>query len=433
MINGVGCQRKQTVVRVKFLGAAVAIIVYCDTMYNGFITGYFHKERKIPLKRKMKAFLAVLLILAFVFTAASPAYAVSETVETQLSFNSDGKFKIMQFADCQDSIMPRQAMIKLMEKALDAEKPDLVVYTGDNITGGGNPGQILTSLAIKAVLAPVVARGIPFAVVFGNHDAESGVSKEDQLKMYQKYDNCLAIDPEPGLYGCATYNLPIKSADGTKDAFNLWLMDSNEYDRVNGGYDWVHRDQLDWYKAKSAELAGANGGLVPSLMFQHIPVPEIYEVLKEVPADTQGAKTRFGKTWSFELNPAMAEGILGEWPCPPDTNGGQFQAVAERGDVIGIVTGHDHVNDFIGTYNSVDFIQSPGIGFQTYGNENRGFRVIILDENENWNYETYTPTFFDYFGTGVAGRFAYAFFGSPVASFLPGIGDALYKILRLFS
>lgn len=382
MINGVGCQRKQTVVRVKFLGAAVAIIVYCDTMYNGFITGYFHKERKIPLKRKMKAFLAVLLMLAFVFTAASPAYAVSETVETQLSFNSDGKFKIMQFADCQDSIMPRQAMIKLMGKALDAEKPDLVVFTGDNITGGGNPGQILTSLAIKAVLAPVVARGIPFAVVFGNHDAESGVSKEDQLKMYQKYDNCLAIDPEPGLYGCATYNLPIKSADGTKDAFNLWLMDSNEYDRVNGGYDWVHRDQLDWYKAKSAELAGANGGLVPSLMFQHIPVPEIYEVLKEVPADTQGAKTRFGKTWAFELNPAMAQGILGEWPCPPDTNGGQFQAVAERGDVLGIVTGHDHVNDFIGTYNSVDFIQSPGIGFQTYGNENRGFRVIILDENE---------------------------------------------------
>ncbi len=433
MINGVGCQRKQTVVRVKFLGAAVAIIVYCDTMYNGFITGYFHKERKIPLKRKMKAFLAVLLMLAFVFTAASPAYAVSETVETQLSFNSDGKFKIMQFADCQDSIMPRQAMIKLMGKALDAEKPDLVVFTGDNITGGGNPGQILTSLAIKAVLAPVVARGIPFAVVFGNHDAESGVSKEDQLKMYQKYDNCLAIDPEPGLYGCATYNLPIKSADGTKDAFNLWLMDSNEYDRVNGGYDWVHRDQLDWYKAKSAELAGANGGLVPSLMFQHIPVPEIYEVLKEVPADTQGAKTRFGKTWAFELNPAMAQGILGEWPCPPDTNGGQFQAVAERGDVLGIVTGHDHVNDFIGTYNSVDFIQSPGIGFQTYGNENRGFRVIILDENENWNYETYTPTFFDYYGTGVAGRFAYAFFGSPVASFLPGIGDTLYKVLRLFS
>lgn len=433
MINGVGCQRKQTAVRVKILGAAVAIIVYCDTIYNGFMTGYLHKERKIPLKRKIKALFALLLILAFVFTAASPAYAVPETREAQLRFNSEGKFKIMQFADCQDSVMPRQAMIRLMEKALDAEKPDLVIFTGDNITGGGNPGQILTSLAIKAVLAPVVARDIPFAMVFGNHDAEGGVTKETQLKIYQKYTGCLASDPNPDLYGCATYNLPIKSYDGTKDAFNLWLMDSNEYDRVNGGYDWVKEDQISWYQTKSAELANANGGLVPSLMFQHIPVPEIYDVLKEVPAGTPGANTRFGKTWAFELNPERAQGILGEWPCPPDTNGGQFQAVVDRGDVLGIVTGHDHVNDFIGTYMGVDFIQSPGIGFQTYGNEDRGFRVIILDENDNWNYETYTPTFFDYFGTGVAGEFAYAFFGSPVASFLPGIGDVLYKILRLFS
>jgi hypothetical protein len=385
------------------------------------------------LKRKFKAGFSLLLVLTLILLAASPAFAAAQQETIELRFNTDGKFKIIQFADCQDDMLPRRAMTMLMEAALDAEKPDLVMFTGDNIGGGGSPGKFLTNLAIKGAVAPVVDRNIPFAVVFGNHDHESGVAKEDQLKMYQQYNNCVAFDPEPDLYGCATYSLPVKSTDGSKDAFNLWMIDSNEYDRVNGGYDWVREDQIDWYKTKSAEIAGENGGLVPSLIFQHIPVPEIYEVLKEVPAGTPGSNTRFGKTWTFELNPEKAQGILGEWPCPPDTNGGQFQAVVDRGDVLGIVTGHDHVNDFIGTYMDVDFIQSPGIGFQTYGNKDRGFRVIILDENDNWNYETYTSTFFDYFGTGIAGEFAFTFFGSEFATFLPNIGNVIYKVLKFFS
>ncbi len=383
------------------------------------------------MKKNFKAFLSLLLVLSLVFLVASSAYAA--TPATSLAFNSEGKFKIIQFTDTQDDNIPRQAMIKLMNKALDSEKPDLVVFTGDNITGGGSPGKILTSIAIRAIIKPVATRGIPFAMVFGNHDAEGGVSKETQLTMYQKYPGCLAYDPEPDLYGCATYNLPIRSSDNSKDAFNLWLIDSNEYDRVKGGYDWVHEDQLDWYKTKSIELEQANGSLVPSLMFQHIVVPEVYELLKEVPAGTEGSRFRFEKNWALELDPAMAHGALGEWPCPPDTNGGQLQAVLERGDVLGIVTGHDHVNDFVGTYEGIDFIQTPGIGFQTYGNRDRGFRVIILDENDTWSYETYTPTFFDYFGTGIAGEFAYAFFGSPVATFLPVVGDAIYAFLKLFS
>ncbi|HZK39112.1 MAG TPA: metallophosphoesterase family protein [Clostridia bacterium] len=384
------------------------------------------------MKRKLKATLSLILVLSLVFLAASPALAATDPATT-LSFNSEGKFKIIQFTDTQDDNMPREAMIRLMNKALDAENPDLVVFTGDNITGGGSPGKVLTSIAIKAIIKPVASRGIPFAMVFGNHDAEGGISKETQLTMYQKYPGCLAYDPEPDLYGCATYNLPIRSSDNSKDAFNLWLIDSNESDRVNGGYDRVHQDQLDWYKSKSIRLEQANGGLVPSLMFQHIVVPEVYELLKEVPAGTEGSRSRFGKTWALELNPDRAQGTLGEWPCPPDINGGQFQAVLERGDVLGIVTGHDHVNDFVGSYKGVDFIQTPGIGFQTYGSRDRGFRVIILDENDSWHYETYTPTFFDYFGTGLAGEFAYAFFGSPVATFLPLLGDIIYAILKTFS
>lgn len=40
----------------------------------------------------------------------------------------------------------------------------------------------------------------------------------------------------------------------------------------------------------SDALKAENGGEpMPSLLFQHIPVPEIYELLKEVPKGTDGA------------------------------------------------------------------------------------------------------------------------------------------------
>ena len=383
------------------------------------------------MKHRWKIPVSLCLILVLVLTAVSSAFAAPVS-SVELRFNEDGKFKIVQFADCQDDMFPRKAMLELMAAALDAEQPDLVVFTGDNITGGGSPGSLLTSMAIKGIVTPVVEREIPFAVVFGNHDHESGVSKEKQLQMYQSYESCLAYDPVPELTGCATYNLPIRSWDDTKDAFNLWMIDSNEYDRVNGGYDWVHEDQIDWYKTKSADIATANGGPVPSLVFQHIVVPEVYEVLKQVPQGTPGSRDRFGKTWALELNPDMATGTLGEWPCPPDYNSGQFQAMVDQGDVLGIVTGHDHVNNFIGTYQGIDFIQSAGIGFQTYGSRDRGYRVIILDENDPWNYETYTGTWFDHFGTNPTGEFGFVWLGSEFATFLPFVASIVFGVLNMY-
>ena len=55
---------------------------------------------------------------------------------------------------------------------LDAEKPDFVVFSGDQLNGQG------TSWDARSVLAKfakaVTQRGIPWAAVFGNHDDEDG-------------------------------------------------------------------------------------------------------------------------------------------------------------------------------------------------------------------------------------------------------------------
>ena len=54
-----------------------------------------------------------------------------------MHFNSDGKFKIMQITDIQEIPKVSPDTLKLINAALESEKPDLAVFTGDQIKGYG--------------------------------------------------------------------------------------------------------------------------------------------------------------------------------------------------------------------------------------------------------------------------------------------------------
>lgn len=104
-----------------------------------------------------------------------------------LRVREDGKFKIVQISDthmvvgvgvCKDAIdaygenLPESEAdpltVNFMGKILDIEKPDLVILTGDQLHHNVSDSQS----ALFKVVAPIIERSIPFAVVFGNHDSE---------------------------------------------------------------------------------------------------------------------------------------------------------------------------------------------------------------------------------------------------------------------
>lgn len=102
----------------------------------------------------------------------------------------------------------------LLTNAIEELKPDLVVFNGDNATADGLENQRAT---IQKIVAPVAAKNIPLAVVFGNHDLEySGVSKEEQVKIYQEYANCRMVAGPEDISGCGNYNLLIQNSSGHK-------------------------------------------------------------------------------------------------------------------------------------------------------------------------------------------------------------------------
>jgi len=347
------------------------------------------------LRKVFKTLLATLIAALVVFSSSACVFAETTTVtagKPELKFNSDGKFKVMMFNDTQDTDKTVKDTIKLIESGLDQSKPDLVVLVGDNIAGywiGVNEQKV--AKAIDNIVKPINDRNIPFAVVFGNHDQESGVSKEKQMKMYMSYKNCLAVDDGSSLSNCGTYNLLIKDSKGEKNIFNIWMIDSGTSAK-EGGYQSVNTDQIAWYEKTSNELKAQNGGTpLPSLLFQHIPVPEIYDLCDVVPAATTGAiKGYRAKSKNYyELNPKIAAGKLLEAPCSPDQSSGEFDAWVKQGDVLGAYFGHDHVNDLKGTYKGIDLGYTPGSGFYLYGSGvYRGVRTFELNESDLLHYKT---------------------------------------------
>lgn len=319
----------------------------------------------------------------------------------------DGKFKIMLLGDlhdCYDMKTDNAAekmddTLALIGKAVKELKPDLVIYMGDNARAS-------TEYEMRAVISrityPVSVSDTPFDLVFGNHDRECEVDLPTQLKLYREHENCYAFNADDDLSGYGNHNLVIKSGDGEKDIFNLWFIDSHNLysDRSKSYYDAVHEDQIEWYKKTAKELADKNGGKVlPSLLFQHIPVPEEYELLREAKPYEKLDSVQGHKTYSdkyYMLKPEV-EGYLGEGPAVPDFNSGEFAAWKETGDVLGAFFGHDHLNDFAGYVDGIILAQCKTAGFRVYTDGCRsGVRLITLEENNPENVQTRMYHFKDF-------------------------------------
>jgi hypothetical protein len=280
-----------------------------------------------------------------------------------LSFRTDGSFHIVQFTDLHwHNDDPRDAPTgRLMVDVLDAEAPDLVLLTGDVIAGRAcsDPAS-----AWREAVAPIVERGLPWAAVFGNHDDEGSLTREDLLAVQQGIPGCLSEHGPEGLSGVGNYVLPIRDGASGEIGALLFCLDSGGYaDETIGGYAWVGQDQVAWYRETARTLAGGVGRApLPTLVFLHIPLPEYAEV------------------WDTRV----CYGHRYEPVCCPRVNSGLFVALYEAGDVLGVFAGHDHVNDYEGTLHGIRLCYGRAGGYHTYGREGfpRGARVIALRRGE---------------------------------------------------
>lgn len=287
-----------------------------------------------------------------------------------LKFNSDGNFKIIQFTDVHYKKLMKESevAIQLINEVLDTEKPDLVVFTGDVIWAK----PVLEGL--DDVFDPVSKRGIPWAYVFGNHDDEFGVSRQQLMDYASQKPYCLAQAGDKSLSGVGNYILEVRSA-AKPDSIGslLYFFDSGAYTPIKkiGGYDWLRLDQVNWYSQQSAAYTKANNNKpYPALAFFHIPLAE-YPIMKNA-------------------ENAQIIGNKDEKECNGRLNTGMFAAMRQAGDVMGTFVGHDHNNDYIGEYFGIYLAYGRFSGGKTVYNDlgKNGCRVIELKEGKH-EFSTY--------------------------------------------
>lgn len=290
-----------------------------------------------------------------------------------LRFRADRRFRIVQFTDLhwQNGEAEDQRTRGLMEAVIGAERPDLVVLTGDVLEGRQCRDP---AASWRQAVEPVEAAGIPWTAVFGNHDDEGSLDRGELMEVQRELPHCLSEPGPAEVSGTGNFVLPVQAAAGDGLAAALYFLDSGSYaPKGLGRYDWIRRDQVDWYVASSGELrrqyaAGGRHGALPALAFFHIPLPEFDEV------------------WDFH----PCRGHKYEAVYCPALNTGFFAAMREVGDVLGTFVGHDHVNDFEGRLHGMRLCYGRATGYHTYGRDGfaRGARVIELREGER-EFETW--------------------------------------------
>ena len=296
-------------------------------------------------------------------TLSGKAATIAATSRTQkLTFRPDGKFKILQFTDTHyisGDARSERAMRNVIEM-LDTERPDLVIHTGDVIFG--KPAD----QCLREILSPIAERGIPFAVALGNHDGQFGLSRTQVFDVIKSIP-CNLNRGVDGIHGDSNDIITLHSASGNvKWAFYIFDSGDSISDQDLKGYDYIHHDQIDWYRRNSQELRTQNGGEpVPALAFFHIPVPEF--------------------TWGLRYETQRdLKGNFGEEPCPPNVNSGLFVSMKEMKDVQAIFCGHDHDNDYAMKWRGMFFIYGRYSGCDTVYNNLKpnGARIIELEEGK---------------------------------------------------
>lgn len=141
--------------------------------------------------------------------------------------------QIVQFADLHfgESTHRDKQTRAVQRVVLEKERPDLVVLSGDQVSGyswDSRDGWFARQWA--NVVAEIEAAGIPYASVLGNHDDEADLSRDQIFTLEHKHDtahnlSCTGRGPH-GLTGVSNYYLDVLEADGNGVGGRIWFMDS---------------------------------------------------------------------------------------------------------------------------------------------------------------------------------------------------------------
>ncbi len=329
----------------------------------------------------------------------------------EYTFITDRELKIVHLTDVHIgggwmSFKKDQMSINAVAAMITAEKPDLVVVTGDiAYPVPFQAGTFNNKTSAKLFISLMEKLGVPWTVTFGNHDTESYsyFSREKIGNLYadESLEHCLFSMGTESVDGVGNHVIHVKNSHGVP-VQELVMIDSHSYTDgdifgIFWKYDNVHQNQVDWYEQKIKDAKKLNLD-VKSLLFMHIPLVEFRDAYDEY--RTNGEKDT--------ENTKYVSGIIGE--KDPYVYCGMhednlFEKVLELGSTQAIFCGHDHLNNIVLNYKGVDFTYGYSVDYLAYvgiskKGDQRGCIVINVNpdgsytqSHENYYQDKYQPLY----------------------------------------
>ncbi len=320
------------------------------------------------------------------------------------TFTTDRQFKVLHLTDVHIgggwlSLKKDSMAINAVAAMVTAEKPDLIVVTGDMAYPVPfQAGTFNNKSSAKIFASLMESLGVYWTVTMGNHDTEaySYYSRDQIADFYENsgFKYCLFQKGPEDVDGAGNQVINIKNTKG-EITQSLFMFDSHSYTDgdyfgIKWKYDNIHENQIKWYSdtldklnAENTKTLEANGSKkksdIKSLAFFHIPMTEQKAAWDEYAAngykDTENVKLMYG-----------VAGETGKVVYCGTHEDNLFETMLEKGSTKGVFFGHDHENnisfDYKGirlTYGmSVDYLAYPGI--YKLGSQ-RGCTVIEIEPN----------------------------------------------------
>ena len=322
------------------------------------------------------------------------------------------EWKVLQFTDMHLSheMKTTNDTITKFIAALNKEKPDFVVLTGDIVTRLGG------KVRLKQLSEIFEKAGIYWAYVLGNHEGDSDpytVSRENTMKTVEAYDHCLTDtsvkknSANEEVWGYCNFVVNLLGEDLGVVQSMIFLDSGNEISDADyeafakedpgyraHSYDYIKENQMLWAEDQVKKVTNNFEKDVKTMFFFHIPLEEYRNyyfvqlsrvekgelvLLSDHPDYLEKADEKTFeklKTGAVKLVPAYMKKVEGsevtvngevvgyfvkkdgwsvigdthsfERPCSSEHNNGMYARLAAMGAYVnGVFCGHDHINNTI--------------------------------------------------------------------------------------
>lgn len=314
-------------------------------------------------------------------------------------FVTDGDFKVLHLTDVHIgggvlSAGNDRKAINAVAAMVTAEKPDLVVVTGDVSFAIPTTGTLNNSYAHSYFIRLMERLGVYWTVTFGNHDSEkyNYYGRQDVASMYgdESLEYCLFSSGPSDVYGECNHVINVRNSLGLITR-SLVMIDTNSYtedDPIGLGwdYDTIRESQIEWYSDTIGKYTAYNNDIlsslpeesvpsdtsafttVKSMMFMHIPIREVRDAYNEY---VNNNRQNTENTTFIGGN----DGETGKVVYCPEDDEEMFETVLALGSTEALFYGHDHLNNFVLVYKGVTFSYGYSIDYLAYfGIDGKGYQ-----------------------------------------------------------